>query len=184
VQRREGTVSRQTRWVSTHKTQVIGLIDRRSGEVETTVFLCGFVEIKASQRWRYPFRGALALAGSTDVSSATVCLDGTLIGAIRQRWGEEKCFHYLHEWRSSRSERPSGTTIDVMKIEAVIYELTDAPVGKDGPSGCEPNPEGPSSAFESASEGLRGCRSKMVTSVMSSSGCPKIPRLTFNWPVW
>lgn len=31
--------------------------------------------------------------------------------------------------------------MDLMKIGAVPYELTDAPLGKDEPSACEPNPE-------------------------------------------
>ena len=42
------------------------------------------------------------------------------------------------EWTCSKL---SGTTMGMMKIEAVPYELTEAPQGKDEPSVCEPNPE-------------------------------------------
>lgn len=56
--------------------------------------------------------------------------------------------------------------MSIMEIEAVFYELTDTPLGKGGPSACEPNPEY-QVPLSKGSEVLRGCRSKRVKSVMS-----------------
>lgn len=97
--------------------------------------------------------------GATGFVGVLRGLGETLIAILRQRWGRKYLID-LQELRDQTNLCKRGMTMSVMKIEGVSYELTDTPLGKEGPSSvCEPNPEH-QIPLSRVPQALRGCRSQ------------------------